>query len=84
MDTCRICRQWVRPTPKSITSTKLATAFNEVVQWDILFHKRFMVNHLMDECIRWAAGSIIASKEANALIEAITRDWLRPTRRLAS
>ena len=68
----------MRPTPKSITSTKLATASNEVVQWDILFHMRLMISHLMDECILWAAGSVIASKEANALIESITRDWLRP------
>ena len=78
VDTCRICRQWSRPTPRSITTTKLATAFNEVVQWDIVLHRRLMISHLMDECIRWAVGSVLASKEANSLIEAITRDWLRP------
>ena len=61
----------------SITTAKLATAFNEFVQWDILFHRRLMISHMMDECIRWAAGSILASKEAIALIEAIKRDWLR-------
>ena len=67
-----------RPTPRSITKTELATAFNEVVQWDILFHRRLMISHMMDECIRWAAGSILPSKEAIALTEAITRDWLTP------
>ena len=79
VDTCRICRQWVRPTPKSIAMTKLATAFNEVVQWDILFHRRLLISHLMHECIRWAAGNILVSKEAIALIETITRDWLSPS-----
>ena len=67
-----------RPGPKSMTSTRLATSFNDVVQWDILFHRRAMISHIMDECIRFAAGSILVSKNANGLIRAITTDWLRP------
>ena len=37
VDTCKICRMWKRPTPKAATSTRLATCFNDTVQWDILF-----------------------------------------------
>ena len=58
VDTCKICRMWTRPGPKSMTSTRLVTSSNNVVQWGILFHRRPMISHIMDECIRFAAGSI--------------------------
>ena len=34
VDTCRICRLWWRPTPKSMTHVRLAKDFNNVIQWD--------------------------------------------------
>ena len=40
VDTCNICRMWKRPTPKAATITRLATCFNDTVQWDILFYKQ--------------------------------------------
>ena len=52
VDTCRICRLWWRPTPKSMTNVRLAKAFNHIVQWDILFHRRIMISHCIDEAIR--------------------------------
>ena len=77
VDTCKICRMWKRPTPKSATSTRLATSFNDTVQWDILFYKQHMISHLLDEAVRFGAGSVLASKDSLALVEAITCDWLR-------
>ena len=55
VDTCRICRMWKRPTPKSVTTTRLAEKFNEAVQWGILFYKKAMLSHLLDEAVRWYA-----------------------------
>ena len=70
---------WARPSPKSITATLwLASAFNEVVQWDILFHRTLMISHLLDEAIRFCAASSLADKTAASIIAAITVDWLRP------
>ena len=46
LDTCMICRMWARPLPKPLTTARLATDFNPVVQWDILFHRKLMVSHL--------------------------------------
>ena len=77
VDTCKICRQWTRPTPRAATSTRLATSFNEAVQWDILFYKQYMISHLLDEAVRWSAGSVLARKDATSIIESITCDWLR-------
>ena len=77
VDTCRICRMWARPTPKSLTSVRLATDFNQVVQWDILFHRKLMVSQLLDEAIRWTAGSVLKGKSAEYLIAAIMTHWVR-------
>jgi len=36
IETCRSCRVWARPSVKAISgSTRLASRFNEAVQWDI-------------------------------------------------
>ena len=50
---------WAIPLPKSLTTVRLATDFNQVVQWDILFHRKLMISHLLDEAIRWTAGSML-------------------------
>ncbi len=76
--TCKICRVWKRPTPKSITNTRLAEKFNEAVQWDILFYKKNMISHLLDEAIRWFTASLLTSKDAPSLMTAISQDWVRP------
>ena len=77
VDTCRICRMWAKPTPKSLTTVRLAQDFNQVVQWDILFHKKVMISHLLDEAIRWSAGSILQGKTAEDLIASIMTNWIR-------
>ena len=56
VDTCRICRAWQGPSPKSMTTTRLARDFNDIVQWDILFVRRYVISHLLDEAIRWTAA----------------------------
>ena len=78
VDTCRVCRMWARPGPRSMTSTRLATGFNEAVQWDILFLAEAMVSHCIDEATRWSAGGVLGDKTAITIIGAITHHWVRP------
>ena len=68
---------WWRPTPKSMTNVRLAKAFTHVILWGIMFHRRIMVSHYIDEAIRWSAGSILLDRHAQSLIRAITNDWIR-------
>ena len=35
--TCRVCRAFRRPTPHSVTTSRLPTSFNEIVHHDFLF-----------------------------------------------
>ena len=77
VDTCRICRAWQRPTPKSMTSVRMARDFNHLVQWDILFHRRIMISHLLDEAIRLSVGSILADKTPASIISSVANNWIR-------
>ena len=54
-----------------MTTTRMARDFNEIVQWDILFHKKRMVFHFIDEAIRGSVGEPLASKSAVDLVETI-------------
>jgi len=78
VDTCCICRMWQKPRPKAVATTRLSTAFNEIVQWDILFHKKVMVSHLIDEAIWWTTTAVLADREAVSILTAITTQWLQP------
>ena len=48
------------------------------MQWDILFYKKTMISHIIDEAIRLTAASALTDKAALTLIESITTLWLRP------
>lgn len=76
--TCRVCRMWTRSGPRSVSTTRLATGFNEIVQWDALFIDDVMAFHCIDEATRWSAGDIFASRSAIHIIENITQTLLRP------
>ena len=79
VETCRSCRMWARPGPKSIRATlRLASAFNEMVHWGILCHRTLLISHLLDEAIRFCAASTLADRFGASIIAAITVDWLRP------
>ena len=77
-DTCRVCRIWTRPGPKSLTISRLATGFNEMVQWDILFIGDQMIAHLIDEATRWTVLTVLDRKTAIMIIAGITSGWIRP------
>ena len=51
--------------------------FNHIVQWDILFHRRIMISHLLDEAIRLSVGSILPDKTTASIIAAIGNNWIR-------
>ena len=58
--------------------TRLASGFNEMVQWDNLFMERLMISHCIDETTRWSAGGVIDDREGSTLAEALTMHWIRP------
>ncbi len=77
VESCRTCRMWTRPGPKSATTTRLATGFNLMVQWDILFHRLDMISHLLDEAIRWTVANHLPDKTATSIITDIQTHWVK-------
>eukprot|EP00959_Pyramimonas_sp_CCMP1952_P161891 3384939-Pyramimonas_sp.AAC.1 len=61
-----------------MTISRLATGFNEMVQWDILYIGEQMVAHMIDEATRWTVLYILERKTAIMIIAGITQGWLRP------
>ena len=60
-----------------MTSSRLASFFNEAVQWDALFIYDDVISHLLDEAIRLSRVRVMLSKEATEVTRAITRSWIQ-------
>ena len=60
-----------------MTTVRMARDFNHIVQWDILFHRRIMISHLLDEAIRLSVGSILQDKTPASIIAAVVNNWIR-------
>ena len=81
---CTVCRDWVRPGPRSVTAYRMCEAFNEEVQFDILYYHstndpldaQILIMHLVDWCIRWSATGVVKSREENDLCTGISRVWI--------
>ena len=78
VDTCRVCRMWARPGPRNITSVTLHTKFNDAVQFDLLFHGKHIIVHLVDSAIRWAVAEEVSNKDVDTLLTAIVLRWIQP------
>ena len=77
IDSCKICRLWRRPGNRAVTTSRITSRFNELVQCDILFWNELMILVLIDEATRWCIGQIIPSKGASTIIRCITEIWIR-------
>ena len=83
---CMVCRDWHRPGPHNVATTKISLEFNEEVQMDLMFYKSIMhpgpkdhqliLCHLVDSCIRWDMCNVIASKTSEAMTSCITLHWI--------
>ena len=78
IDTCRVCRMWARPGPRNIASITLHTKFNDAVQFDLMFHGKHMIVHLVDSAIRWAVAEEVNNKEVNTILDTIVLRWITP------
>ena len=78
IDTCRACRQWKLPTPKSATTSRLITEFNKVVQHDLLKVDGDYFQHLIDAAFRFAQARELSAKDTWSLLRTLWDIWIRP------
>ena len=69
-DTCRECRAWEKPGHSTLPSLSLPGKFLDEAECDLFIYKQHIVFHIIDRCIRWAAGREIPNKERATLIDA--------------
>ncbi|CAJ1367944.1 unnamed protein product, partial [Effrenium voratum] len=74
-DTCRICRAWSRPGPRSMTTTTLRTRFNEEVQIDLLFYRQYIILHMLDVCTRWTVASLMRARDSDEITKHMQTKW---------
>ena len=74
---CKSCRAWQQPGHRSMTSSRLSTRFNEVVQFDLVFIEDKIVGHLIDEATKWSVVDVLENRETSTILSFITNRWLR-------
>eukprot|EP00959_Pyramimonas_sp_CCMP1952_P015409 326553-Pyramimonas_sp.AAC.1 len=62
-DTCRECRAWGRPGNSTLPSVSLPGNWLDEGEMDLMFYKKRTIFHIMDGCIRLAAGQEISDRE---------------------
>jgi hypothetical protein len=77
VSTCRVCREWQKPSNRSATSSRLTEEFNHALQFDILFVEDKSIGVLIDEATRWTTAEVLKSKDTEDLIRFITDRWVR-------
>ena len=60
-----------------MAKTRISSAFNQVVQADLLFWKSNIVLHMIDECTRYSMLAIVAGKTEYDLCSALKTWWFR-------
>ena len=68
---------WNRPSSHAISSSRVSTKFNEVVQVDLLFVEDLIILHMIDEAIRFTMCELIPNKQTSTIIDAVTNSWFR-------
>eukprot|EP00959_Pyramimonas_sp_CCMP1952_P245574 5132773-Pyramimonas_sp.AAC.1 len=62
-DTCRECRAWERPENPTLPSVSLPGNWLDEGEMDLIFYKKRTIFHIIDRCIRLAAGQEISDRE---------------------
>ena len=76
VDTCVVCRNWQRPGPRSVASTRVPDVFNNEIQIDLVFYKTRIILHCVDACARWTATQFIGNREASSILDGFSQCWL--------
>ena len=74
---CKICRAWRPPQPRSQSTTHLATRFNQRVQTDILFLDGQPTLHIIDEATRYSQARFLTNMNEETVMDALSELWVR-------
>eukprot|EP00959_Pyramimonas_sp_CCMP1952_P074098 1548474-Pyramimonas_sp.AAC.1 len=75
-DTCRECRAWERLGNSTLPSVSLPGNWLVEGEMDLIFYKKRTICHIMDRCIRLAAGPEISDRERDTVLDAYHYCWI--------
>lgn len=75
-DSCQICKEFKKPTPKPSVGLPLASSFNEVVAMDLKFFHGNIILHLIDHVTRFSMAILVDSKKPEDIIAGIFKSWI--------
>eukprot|EP00959_Pyramimonas_sp_CCMP1952_P358185 7500037-Pyramimonas_sp.AAC.1 len=75
-DTCRGCRSWERLGNSTPPSVSLPGNWLDEGEVDLMFYKKRTISHIMDRCIRLAAGQEICGRERDTILDAYHYCWI--------
>ena len=76
IQTCAECRKWQCPAPATQHALSASLAFNQHVEFDLLFYRQHIVCHAICRATRWHAATAVASKDGEVLQEALSTMWI--------
>ena len=75
-NSCKICQEYRRPSPRPVIGMPLATEFNEVVAMDLKKFQGRWILHLIDHLSRFSAACFLQSKNPEEVIDKIFQIWI--------
>ncbi len=75
-DTCRECRAWERPGNSTLPSVSLPGNWLDQEEMALMFYKKRTIFHIMDRCMRLAAGQEISDRERDTRLDAYHYGWI--------
>ena len=73
---CKICKEFSKPSPTPIVGLPHAVNFNETVALDLKFFNGHIILHLIDHLTRFSSAVICKSKEPSEILEGIYKCWI--------
>ena len=78
-NTCKVCREWQKPSPAHQTAIDIPDKFNEQIEADLMFvdqeEVKHLVLHMICRCTRWHAAREVPNKNEDTLLNAMNEMW---------
>ena len=75
-NTCKICLEFSKPSPRPVVGLPHASTFNETVALDLKFYEGKIILHCIDHLTRFSTAIVVKNKEPREIISGLLRCWV--------
>ena len=73
---CRLCRDFAKPSPTPVVGMPHADRFNETVALDLKFFEGNIILHAIDHLTRYSAAVVCKDKNPDTILKGIVQCWI--------